>query len=117
MGMTYRGRRVHNRWELERLQAHLEGVDDWTIQAAREGNNRSCVDCFRPSLYGGLRCLPCFQEVATPIRRVESTTGFRHGTEHGASRHRGRGEPPCGECADAERKASTERKRRQRSAA
>ena len=107
MGMTYRGRRVHNRWELERLQAHLEGVDDWTIQAAREGNNRSCVDCFRPSLYGGLRCLDCFGKVASP---ASSAGGC--GTDAGYTAHRRSGVTPCGACREAHSKAQALRKRR-----
>jgi hypothetical protein len=114
---TYRGRRVHHPSELARLEAHWDGVDDFTIDRARQGLNRSCVDCFQKPLHGGLRCLPCYQEVATPLVRTESVTSFRHGTEHGAARHRKRGEAPCSACQEAERRASRERKRRSRSAA
>jgi len=117
MSITYRGRRIQNKWELARIQAHWQGVDDFTIERAREGRNSSCVDCFQRPLDGGLRCLGCYRKVATPVRKTESVTSFRHGTEHGAARHRGRGEAPCRECVDAERKASAERKRRQRNAA
>jgi hypothetical protein len=31
------------------------------LELARAGTNRACVDCADRPLFGGLRCLPCFQ--------------------------------------------------------
>lgn len=39
---------------------HFKGVDEQTIQHAREGTNRFCVNCGREPLAGGLRCWECF---------------------------------------------------------
>ena len=30
-------------------------------ERAADGANTACVDCWEPPLYGGMRCLPCFQ--------------------------------------------------------
>jgi len=43
---------------LQRKQpARASGVQLW----AQEGRNPDCVDCGDRPLFGGLRCLPCFQ--------------------------------------------------------
>ena len=107
MNTTYRGRTMHYPTERARLQAHWDGVDDLTIQHAREGNNRSCVDCFQPSLYGGLRCLDCFGKVASPASSVGGC-----GTDAGYTAHRRSGVTPCGACREAHSKAQALRKRR-----
>ena len=31
-------------------------------QLARTGENTHCVDCYAKPLFGGMRCLPCFQK-------------------------------------------------------
>ena len=118
---NYRGRRPQNGAELVRLKAHWEGVPDSVIEAARLGNNRSCVgcfkpsldgglrclDCFRPSLYGGLRCLNCFGKVASPASSVGGC-----GTDAGYTAHLRSGVTPCGACREAHSKAQALRKRR-----
>jgi hypothetical protein len=48
-----------------------------TILAAREGVNASCIDCGGNPLWGGLRCLTCFQR-----RADERSNGI-----HGCPRH------------------------------
>ena len=104
---TYRGRRPQNGAELVRLKAHWEGVPDSVIEAARLGNNRSCVGCFKPSLDGGLRCLDCFRKVASPASSVGGC-----GTDAGYTAHLRSGVTPCGACREAHSKAQALRKRR-----
>jgi hypothetical protein len=42
------------------------------LELARAGTNRACVDCADRPLFGGLRCLPCFQ------RRCSRNAGVEH---------------------------------------
>lgn len=52
-------------------------IAESTLNAARAGENVACIDCDRSPLFGGLRCLACFQQ-----RAKDRSNG-----KHGCPRH------------------------------
>ena len=69
-------------------------------RAAAEGRNTVCVDCGRPPLAGGMRCLRCFQAAAKPKPQ------YGCGTDAGYKAHQRRDEPACRACQDAHTSAN-----------
>ena len=45
------------------------------VELAREGLNRSCVDCSDVPLFGGMRCYPCFYRKVVERRGEHEADG------------------------------------------
>jgi hypothetical protein len=77
-----------------------------------EAEAPKCVDCGRPPMLDGLRCLGCFRKVATPDLRTDPTWHRRCGTDSGYHRHHRSNEKPCDLCRAAHTQARKDRKER-----
>ena len=79
--------------------------------ACQQGRNPTCVDCGVPPLFGGLRCLDCFQQRCIEVRQT-----VPHMFDRPSSYITYNAGCKCRECMDHSAAAQRERRRRKAAA-
>ena len=57
------------RLDTSAARRHLADCTPAQIETFRQGANDACIDCGDVPEAGGARCLPCFVNVARPLKR------------------------------------------------